>query len=406
MENTPEKLQMSESRLIFIIGVVQFINILDFMMVMPLGPDFARALGITVNHIGYIAGAYTLSAAISGFVAALFLDKFQRKTALCFTLGGLILATALGAAAWNGTSLLLARVIAGMFGGPLSAISLAIISDQIPPQRRGSAMGKVMGSFAVASIAGVPFGLEIARLFGWRSPFLSLSAGAAIILFFISYKLILPKRAIIEKINIKTQLHILLVIIQNKLSLAAFASMALTMIGAFMIIPNISAHLQLNLGYPREQLGILYFFGGLTSFFGMRFTGKLIDKYSAPRLSIIFTATLITAVFFGFVYYGPHTLILLVFVGFMFSMSSRGVCTQTISSEVPPPHVRGSYMSLQASIISLSQTFGAFLSSLILVETSDSKLTGVETLGMISIIMSLIIPFLLFYIERNLKHKN
>ena len=33
---------IAESRLLYIIAAVQFVNILDFMMVMPLGPDFAR----------------------------------------------------------------------------------------------------------------------------------------------------------------------------------------------------------------------------------------------------------------------------------------------------------------------------------------------------------------------------
>jgi len=34
---------------VFILGAIQFVNILDFMIVMPLGPDFARALGSLLN---------------------------------------------------------------------------------------------------------------------------------------------------------------------------------------------------------------------------------------------------------------------------------------------------------------------------------------------------------------------
>ena len=37
--------QTSERAVILLVAMVQFVNILDFMMVMPMGPDFAAALG-------------------------------------------------------------------------------------------------------------------------------------------------------------------------------------------------------------------------------------------------------------------------------------------------------------------------------------------------------------------------
>src|ERR1700723_2171713 len=87
----------SERSLIFFVGAIQFVNILDFMMVMPLGPDFARALNIPASQIGLIGGAYTFAAAISGLIAALFLDQFARKRALLFFLFGLMSMTLAGA---------------------------------------------------------------------------------------------------------------------------------------------------------------------------------------------------------------------------------------------------------------------------------------------------------------------
>ena len=145
-----QPLTLSESQerwLIFVVGLVQFINIFDFMMVMPMGPDFARALNIPTHHIGYIGGSYTFAAAITGFLGALFLDRFARHKVLLISLAGLIAATASAALAWNMQSLMFARVLAGIFGGTLSASAIAMIADYIPPERRGSAMGKVMGHY-------------------------------------------------------------------------------------------------------------------------------------------------------------------------------------------------------------------------------------------------------------------
>ena len=86
----------SERLIIFLVGAIQFINIVDFMMVMPLGPYYAGALGISTAHLGQIAGSYTAAAAIAGIVAARFLDRFDRRKALGVALFGLVAGTAAG----------------------------------------------------------------------------------------------------------------------------------------------------------------------------------------------------------------------------------------------------------------------------------------------------------------------
>ena len=132
-------------------------------MVMPLGPDFARALGISTAHLGLIAGSYTAAAAVAGIVGARFLDRFDRRKALGVAIFGLVTGTAAGALAQGLASLVIARAIAGAFGGPATSIALSIIADVVPPARRGRAMGAVMGAFSVASVLGVPLGLRLAQ---------------------------------------------------------------------------------------------------------------------------------------------------------------------------------------------------------------------------------------------------
>src|SRR5262245_43552158 len=122
----------SERFIVFLVGAIQFVNVLDFMMVMPLGPDFARALGIPTAHLGIIGGSYTAAAAVSGIIAARFLDRFDRRSALAVAIFGLVAGTAAGALAQGMRSLVLARVVAGAFGGPATSIALSIIADVVP----------------------------------------------------------------------------------------------------------------------------------------------------------------------------------------------------------------------------------------------------------------------------------
>src|SRR5205814_9801503 len=85
-----------ERNIVLLVAAVQFINILDFVMVMPMGPDFAAALGIPASRLGLIGGAYTASAAFSGLAGSFFLDRFDRRPALGIAMLGLVISTAMG----------------------------------------------------------------------------------------------------------------------------------------------------------------------------------------------------------------------------------------------------------------------------------------------------------------------
>lgn len=392
---------ISERALIALVGVIQFINILDFMMVMPLGPDFAAALGIPASNIGIIGGAYTFAAAIAGLVAALFLDQYARKTALLVCLTGLSAATLLGALAWDMQTMVGARLLAGLFGGPLTSLATALIADFIPPQRRGAAMGKVMGAFSAASVLGVPFGLELARHFSWHAPFLFTGALGFVILALAAWKL--PHYpAMGRDIPVEQRLDDIWHILSTPLARASYAFMALSMMAGFMIIPNISAHLQLNLHYPRESLGFLYLCGGAVSFFGMRAAGRFMDTHSATLASAAFTGLLIVAILTGFVFYPNPVPVVAVFITFMLAMTARSVCAQTLSSKIPDPAHRGAYMSIQSAITHMGSALGAYLSSLLLVE-AQGTLHHMAWVGLVAIGLSLLVPPLFYYVESRLK---
>lgn len=161
----------TERRVVWTVALVQLMNVLDFMIVMPLGDDFSKALAIPQSDVGYVAGAYTAAAFTSGVIGAKFLDRFDRKRVLLFAMVGLAVGTIMGGLAVGLGSMICARVVAGLFGGPATATSLAIVADVVPVERRGRAMGVVMAGFSVASVIGLPLGLMLARHGSWRTPF-------------------------------------------------------------------------------------------------------------------------------------------------------------------------------------------------------------------------------------------
>src|SRR5690242_19911893 len=176
------RLTASEWLVLAVLAALQFTHNLDYMIMMPLMPQFEREMAISPQQFGFLVSAYAFAAGISGLLAALVIDRFDRKRALLFLYAGFALGTFLCALAPGYLWLLLARTVAGAFGGVVAATTLAIIGDVFADSRRGRAMGVIMSAFSVALIVGVPAGLYLANRLGWRSTFGVLGLVSAVVL--------------------------------------------------------------------------------------------------------------------------------------------------------------------------------------------------------------------------------
>jgi predicted MFS family arabinose efflux permease len=386
---------VSERLIVLLVGAVQFVNVLDFMMVMPLGPDFASALDIPTSHIGVVGGSYTLAAAIAGLVGSLFLDRFDRRLALGVSMLGLVVGTALGGFATGLTWLLLARIVAGSFGGPATSLSLAIIADAVPPERRGKAMGAVMAAFSVASVLGVPAGLELAERFGWRAPFFAV-AGLGLLLTLAAIWLMPAMRGHLAAARPQGPKVKLL----DSVTGIALANTALVTLGVFAVVPNISAFIQHNLAFPRGDIGGLYLVGGVASFVAMRLVGVLVDRFGASLLVVLGTLLHAFALITAFVYQIPHLPIVVIFTVFMLSASVRMVPLQTLNSRVPQPQQRARFMSAQSAVQHAASAVGAMIASAVLIAAPDGKLIHMDAVALSALFVACLVPFGAFLLEK------
>src|SRR5262249_43186508 len=92
-----------EWSLLLVLGAVQFTHILDFMIVMPLGPQYMDKpkTALPPQQFGFMVSAYAFSACLSGLLAAWFIDRFDRKTSLLVLYAGFAAGTLLCAVAPN-----------------------------------------------------------------------------------------------------------------------------------------------------------------------------------------------------------------------------------------------------------------------------------------------------------------
>lgn len=381
--------------------MIIFINVLDFMMVMPLGPDYAAAIGTSLDKIGIIAGSYTFAAAIMGFLCSFFIDRFDRRNAILFCLLGLAASTAITALAWDLHSMTTARLVAGCFGGPLTALSNSLVADVIPHDRRGRAFGKVMGAFSIASIVGVPFGLELSHYFGWRAPFLVLAA-IALLAWLVAFKFLPHNVNTIAKHHLLVSLSRTWSVINRKISISALSIILFSMGSMFLIVPNTASYFIQNLNYPRESLGLLYLVGGIISFFTMRLAGRFVDSKGSTFVASIAFVILATAIYLGFINYHPFISPIVIFTAIMCASTARNVAMQATNAKVPHENERGSFMSLNSMLNHIGASSGAYLSSAILTE-SNGRLVNMEIVASLAIIISFFVPLMFYFTEKHLK---
>jgi predicted MFS family arabinose efflux permease len=180
----------------------------------------------------------------------------------------------------------------------------------------------------------------------------------------------------------------------------SYSTGAVAMIASFIIIPNISAYVQYNLGYPRERLDVLYAVGGVVSFVVMRVAGRTVDRFGAARVGAFGAALLLIVLYTSFINYPIGFPVVGMFIGFMTANGFRMVAYNTLATKVPAPAERAHFMSIQSCVQHAASATGAFLSSQMLTVAPDNRLIGIDHVAMVSMTLSVIFPTLLFAVER------
>ncbi len=352
--------------LLLTLAGIQFTHILDFMIMMPLGPQFTQIFTITDAQFGLLVSAYTLAAGASGLLAATYLDKFDRKKLLLALYVMFGLATLACGLAPTYYSLMVARVFAGIFGGVLSALSQTIVADVIPFERRGRAMGIVMTSFSLSTVAGVPLGLFLAAHFSWHAPFFGiaalvglLAAGAFVTLPPLSDHLKMTNRPSawsgIKQVLVDTN------------HLKAFAFSGLLMFAGFTVIPFITIYLQANVGWRTDQVPYVYLCGGVVTLFTARLIGVMTDKKGKVVMFRLMAVLVIIPMVASTLTEGwPMWAVLLISTAFFACMSGRMIPGMAIITSAANPQLRGTFMALNSAVQSAAMGVAAFIGGLII----------------------------------------
>ena len=383
-------MEKKEKVILLLLAGLNFTHILDFMIMMPLGNYLIDYFGISTMQFSILVGAFSIAAFISGLANAMFTDKFDRKKSLLFAYVGFVLGTiACGFAPTYGL-LLTARIIAGVFGGVIGAQVLSIVADMFTYERRGRAMGIVMGGFAGASILGVPISLNLTNLFqkDWHVPFL-LIGGLGVVLIPLIIRIIPSMKSHIKKEESKSSFFkALITVCKVPAQRSALIFSCLLMMGHFLIIPFINPYLEFNKGFSKELTPWIYLAGGAASLLAAIYLGKLADKRGKL---VVFSISVFLSLFMVLIITRmpnvPFGVVLLFFAIWFIVATGRIVTAQAMISEVVTPAQRGSFMSVNGSIQQLGSGIAAFCAGAIVFTDKTGKIHNYNWVGYLSILV-------------------
>ncbi|MFA7825622.1 MFS transporter [Aeromonas dhakensis] len=374
---------------VWLAAFIQLVSALDFMMIMPLGPDLSRALGISPTYIGYLGGGYALAAALSSLLCARYIDRFDRKQVALLSLLGVTLSTWACALAWNMESLFFTRLLAGIFAGPATSIAMAIVVDATPVPQRGRAMAIVMGAFSLSAIAGVPLGLELAMLKGWSAPFYAVGGLGLCVSVLVSIRL--PNMT--AHLGREQKVFSITGMLKRAVVWHAFMAIGLAIFSTFLIVPNMATYFQFNLGVPRGEMSQYYVMGGVVSVLAMQLGGYLIDRVGPMHVTMWLGGLIIAIVWDGFLG-SPLLPTMIIFTLFMVVTSTRTITAAAVTSQVAEPGERAGFMSLQNVFQHIFSGSAAVVSSMLLTDV-DGHLGNMATLAWLVIALTLVQPVFL-----------
>lgn len=386
---TTELSPRAERFFLLTLAGIQFSHVLDFMIMMPLGPILMQAMGFNTHEFGLLVASYSFSAAVSGVLAATFVDLFERKRLLLISFALFGLATLACGLAPGYSTLILARGTAGVFGGIMGALIHTMVGDAIPFSRRAWASGIVSSAFSLSTIAGVPLSLWLANHLGWRAPFMFIAV--LCVVFLVIGLRFLPELR--QHLSEEKRAHLLSAtfsVLGDANHLRALLFSALIIFSGFTVIPYITLYAVNNVGIAQQDIPIVYLVGGFATFISARLIGHWADKYGKVEVyrwvALLASVPLLVLTQVGAL---PLWGWLICSTAFFVLVSGRMIPSMAIIASATQPALRGTFMSLNGTVQSLAMGLATTLSGF-LISLDGGRIVGYSLAGYVAVAANLL----------------
>jgi EmrB/QacA subfamily drug resistance transporter len=151
-----------------IVSTALFMVVLDNLVVTNALPAIRTDLGATIQQLEWTVNAYTLSYAVLLLTGAALGDRFGRRRMFSLGLGLFTLASAAAAVAPSTSALIAARAVQGVGAAVVTPLTLTLLSEAVPSEKRGMAIGAWSGISGLAVALGPVVGGAVVTGISWH----------------------------------------------------------------------------------------------------------------------------------------------------------------------------------------------------------------------------------------------
>lgn len=156
--------------------VINLICYTDRVCIAVAGPEMRKAFDFSQAQMGLVYSIFSLSYFLGQTPWGMAADRFGARSLVSFAVAGWSVFTALTAAAWSFTSLLLIRFTFGALEAALSPSVASAFSKWIPATERSTAFGAFLGGGRLGGAITPPIAGYLVYHYGWRTPFVIFGA--------------------------------------------------------------------------------------------------------------------------------------------------------------------------------------------------------------------------------------
>lgn len=265
---------------------VQFLQLLDFISITPVGALFVSERKISSDAISFGLGAYSSTAIIASIVLARIQMNKPKKVLIGLLL---VFGTSQLIFFWKvtTTTFIAVRMLGGVTGGIMGAISYSQLGN-IENTNHGTWNGRIQTAQSLVTLIGIPVCLLTINYLGSRSYFIGMMCLTALaIAQVLSSSFLRP----LHHPNARDA-------ITNKSIWKHFDVVFTGFIcyfAAFLFISHLPDYLLNGLHVSPTQLSMGYSLSGVSTLFISGMIGKLGDRYQAKTLLFLFSCALIVS---------------------------------------------------------------------------------------------------------------
>lgn len=349
-----------------LMALVAFLIGMDSMLVSPLVPVMTTTVHVSAHWGGLLVTTYALAYGVSAPLFGPISDHVGRKPVLIAGLVVFAFSTAL--TGWGGTfwELLVFRGLAGIGGAVVMPTLFALVGDRVPYERRGQAMGLVMGAFLSASVIGVPIASFLAYSSTWRTPFWVVGALAGLVAVGAGIMATprAPRQTNLVPLGSLYRRQFRTALTQMPVFWALFSAF-LWMAGLYGMFAYIGIYYTHNFHLNVAEIGLIVMIAGFGNMMGNIFGGRWSDKLGKRRVMGI--ASVVAAGSVVGLSLLTQGLVAAIGLQVLWNVAlGSGSTTLTALVSELSPSIRGAILSLNSSAMYLGATVATAAGAMLL----------------------------------------